>query len=47
MLILEPLAAEPNKKVILTNTTFLIVDFDTQPENLTIYVDQLPKKGKN
>jgi hypothetical protein len=39
-------AAAFNKKTVLTNASFLIVDFDTKPENLTIQVDKFPKHGK-
>ena len=46
VLVVEPFEVEANKKTQLTNSSFLIVDFDTKPENLTIFVEKFPKHGK-
>ena len=44
--IIEPLKAEYSKKVLITNETLLIVDFDTKPEDLTIQIEELSLFGK-
>ncbi len=43
--IFEPLLVQFNKKTLLTNATFRVVDFDTDNQNLEIYVEDLPKYG--
>lgn len=44
--IFEPLYVEHNKRVTLTNSTFFIVDFDSKPEDILIYIEEFPKYGK-
>jgi hypothetical protein len=46
VVVFEPLSVEFNKRVVITNASLLIVDFDTAAESLTIQVEKFPKHGK-
>ncbi len=36
-----------NKRVLITNSTLFIADFDSRPEDLVLNVEEFPKHGKN
>jgi hypothetical protein len=46
VLLFEPLSVELNRRTTITNSTLTISDFDTNPEQLTIYIEKFPRFGR-
>ncbi|CAF0709362.1 unnamed protein product [Brachionus calyciflorus] len=44
--VFEDLITELNKQTILTNSTLNIIDFDSKPDDISLFVEKFPKFGK-